>query len=154
MWTYLKIGSFLDAIRHLKMLRWGLAGIEWASNPVGLIFLFLKTEKFRHETYTQGESYVEWSVYKSNDVKDCKQTTRICEKARKDSSTGFKGNMALPQSWFRLLTSRIMTPYTSVVLIHPACGPEGSLGILILVRGEMEVHMEKLHRRLRQIFLC
>jgi len=55
---------------------------------------------------------------------------------------------------FRLLTSRIMTPYTSVVLIHPACGPEGSPGKLILLRVEMEVHMEKLHLRLRQIVLC
>ena len=49
--------------------------LNWTS-PIGLIFLYLKTEKFRHETYTQGERYVGWSVYKSNDVKDCQQTTR------------------------------------------------------------------------------
>lgn len=54
----------------------------------------------------------------------------------KDSSQVSKGTWPRPKSWFRLLTSRIMTPYTSVVLIHPACGPEGSLGTLILVRGK------------------
>ena len=77
------------------------------------------------------------------------------EQARKDPHLeALEGAWPCQHLDFGLLTSRIMTPYTSVVLIHPACGPEGSPGKLILLRVEMEVHMEKLHLRLRQIVLC
>lgn len=59
--------------------------------------------------------------YTPKNTEDCKQTTRIWKKARKDSSTGFKGNMALPKSWFQ--TSNFQNYDT----IHVCCSNPPSL---------------------------
>ena len=73
--------------------------LNW-TNPIGLLFLFLKTEKFRRETYTQGERYVGWSVCKSNDVKDCQQTTRNEESIMDQNLPHHPwGKPNLPTSW-------------------------------------------------------
>ena len=86
--------------KELDMTEWlNWTELNW-TNPIGLIFLFLKTEKFRRETYTQGERYVGWSVCKSNDVKDCQQTTRNEESIMDQNLPHHPwGKPNLPTSW-------------------------------------------------------
>ena len=87
--------------------------------------------------------------YTPRNREDCKQTTRICEKARKDPLQASEGTWPCQSLDFRLLTSTTHACF----LMHPACGPEGSLGKLTRGRVEMEVRVGNLIQGWGRLFM-